>query len=98
MGVDYNSGMIIGACGEDIKKAINLDPTDLADWAEDNGLTTMSPWYDAPPLECYYGFAVDDISVNDIDSLWTAGLKEMSYAFEKLTTIKPWLFGAIDIT
>ncbi len=60
-GMDIEGGMVIGGRASDIKLD---DDIDLGDWAYENGMEPMSPWYDSGPENWVIGFKVDDIEVD----------------------------------
>jgi len=99
MGIDYSGGMIIGEIGSKLGMPENPDEEDLEfhEWAEENGMDRMSLHYDADDDYCYYGFEVDDIPVEDIDSGWLDLVKAKAKKFEELTGVKAKLIGTQNI-
>jgi hypothetical protein len=94
MGIDYSGGMIVGAHAEDIDFP---DVDSIYEWIEDNGLDTMSEYYDADIDQQYIGFCVDDIAVEDIEKGWLVNVKNKAKEFEALTGTKAKLIGTQDI-
>jgi len=95
MGIDINGGIIVGEIGS---KLVSVDaPDGLTEWAEYNGMETMSTYYDADSNDCYYGFAVPDILVSDIDQAWIDALKAKAQKFEQMTKIPARLIGTQNV-
>ena len=92
MGVDYDGGMIVGEKGE----LLTVDG-ELNDLLEDHEMDTMSPWYDASPEYCVFGFTVEDVSVDAMVGEWLSDVKSKAERFEKITGTKARLIGIQNI-
>jgi len=95
MGIDYSGGMIIGEIGSELPEPEGHDS--LSEWAEENEMVTMALYYDAAEEDCYYGFAVKDVLVSEIDQKWIDDLKTMAGKFEKLSGVPAKLVGTQNI-
>jgi hypothetical protein len=97
MGIDYDGGMIVGAIGSAISVP---DDSELAlyEWAEDQGMESMSQWFDCDDEYKYYGFCVIDTLVSDIkDDGWLDGVRKKAELFEQLTGVPASLIGTQNI-
>ena len=92
MGIDYDGNMIVGA-----KESLINIPEDEDDWAYDNGMKTMSPYYDADPDDRYIGFKIENIPVKDIDDEWVKMIKAHAAKFKELTGVEAELIGMQNI-
>ena len=95
MGIDYSGGMIVGALGAELSEQDGFDS--LSEWAEENEMVTMSLYYDAAESDCYYGFAVKNVPVRDIDQKWIDDLRKKADQFEKLSGVPAKLVGTQNI-
>ena len=95
MGVSINGGMMVGCSGRDF----NIDvpygcDLDEEEYANDIGIERYSKHYDADDDDCWFGFLIDNINIEDIDIYWIAGIKELADKFEKATGVKAMLIGS----
>lgn len=96
MGIDYDGGMIVGACGDDMLDCVP-EGMEFYEWAQDNGLESMAMYYDADSSDCYYGYTVDDVPVPDIEGEWLTDVKAKAAKFKELTGMDALLIGSQDI-
>ena len=94
MGIDTDGGMIVGEIGS---KLTAPEGQEFYEWAEDNGLERMALWYDADVSNCYYGYTVDDVLIDDMDGKWLEEIHGLANKFEDLTGVKPKLIGTQDV-
>ena len=94
MGIDTDGGMIIGERGCNIEAP---EGEEFDEWTEDNKLKRMAMYYDADTDDCYYGFAIDDILVEDMTGEWLQHIHKLANKFEDLTGISPMLIGTQDV-
>ena len=97
MGIDYDGGMIVGALGDELDVPEDYDG-DLYDWMEENDMDSMSQWYDCDTEDCYFGYTVPDIPVDEIEGEWLADVKAKAEKFEALTGVTAQLIGTLDVT
>ena len=96
MGIDYDGGMIVGIGGSEISVPEEfLD--DLHEWAEEQNMDNMSPYYDCPTEDRIFGFNVKDVLVKDMDEEWLADVKAKADKFKKLTGLDAMLIGIQNI-
>ena len=96
MGIDYSGGMIIGELGSKLDTPDNWDE-DLTEYAEENGMTYMSQYYDCDEDWRIYGFDVPDIPVSEINQKWIDEINELANKFEKLFGVPARLIGTQNI-
>ena len=89
--------MIVGEYGSELCIP-ETEEMDDYEWIEENGLDTMSPYYDCGLEDSYIGFCVDDVPVSEITEEWMDDVKEFSEKFEKLFKVPARLIGTQDIT
>lgn len=94
MGIDTDGGMIIGERGHKIEAP---EGEDFADWAEDNKLERMAMYYDADTDDCYYGFTIVDVLVEDMTGEWLQYIHKLANKFEELTGVPAMLIGTQDV-
>ena len=97
MSIDYDGGMIIGNFLESFESPEDYEG-DFYDWAEEQGLESMSLYYDAGNDQRVWGFPIDDVDVADIDAVWLTSVKKLASRFEVLTGEKARLIGTQNIT
>ena len=99
MGIDVSGGMLIGAHYDDIGfDEDNEERLEFYEWIEHHGLTSFSPYYDAPVDEWIYGFAIADVEVSEMNEEWFAEIKDLAEKFKEITGADAWLIGMQDIT
>lgn len=99
MGIDISGGMFVGAHYNDIEfDEDNEEGLEFYEWAEEQGLDKFSPGYDAPSERCYFGFAISDVKVSDMDEEWLANIKRVADEFKEITGADAWLIGMQDVT
>jgi len=59
MGIDSDSSLFVGAYREDI----HCDQEILDELADDGYLVRVSPYYDAPSSNCYYGVEISTAEI-----------------------------------
>ena len=94
MGIDTDGGMIIGERGYKIEAP---EDEDFDEWAEDNGLECMAMYYDADSDDCYYGYKIQDVLVEDLTGEWIQNIYKLAGRFEDLTGAKPKLIGTQNV-
>jgi hypothetical protein len=95
MGIDYSGGMIVGELGSVLPEQDGFE--DLMEWAEGNEMVSMALYYDADLEDRYYGFAVENVLVSEIDQKWIDDLKKKADQFEKLSGVPAKLVGTQNI-
>jgi len=96
MGIDISGGMIVGEHASEIEVPKEYDG-ELYEWAEECGMDCMSDHYDADDDGRFYGFKVEDIDVDKIESDWLVKVKQLAARFEELTGTKARLIGTQDV-
>lgn len=96
MGIDVDGSMLVGAHGGELKVPDGVE-MDFYEWAEKNGIESFAQHYDADQSFTYYGFAVDDVDVSDIDGKWLKDTKESASKFEALTGVRARLIGTQSV-
>lgn len=95
MGVDISGGMIVGnRLGESVYEICGED---VALWCEEQGMTSMSPWYDSEPEYWTIGYKVKDVSVKEMDADWYNNIKVLGEEFKKITGVEAELKGMVDV-
>ena len=95
MGVDIDGCMVLGESITKIKLSPDID--DVGEWVDDNGMDTISPWYDSGPDNWVIGFRIKDVPVSKIDEKWLEDIRTKASKFEKLTGTKARLIGMQDV-
>lgn len=96
MGIDYDGGMIVGACGDMFSEPEGYED-DFSEWVEDNDMDVMSLHYDASEEYQIIGFKVPDVPVSEMDGDWLKDVKEKAKLFKELTGVEPKLIGTQNI-
>ena len=95
MGIYIDGTMIVGSKLD--KLAEDLYSEDAYEFAEDNGMTLASEWYDADYKGQYIGFKVaNDVQENDLGD-FLVEVKEAMKKFKEITNIEPRLIGMQDV-
>lgn len=96
MGIDINGSMMVGCPAENLVYDDKDGEYELYDYIEDTGLDTLSPWYDASTDECFCGFEIPDVDIEDIDE-WVKEVKKKAKEFKELTGCESTLVGMQDV-
>lgn len=93
MGIDIGSKLLVGLYYDDFPDWISEEQDDFVEWAESQGLSYASPWYDASPRDYFYGFEVLTRTLAEvIDELQ---LQEKN--FIALTNCKPIVYAGANV-
>lgn len=96
MGTSISGGMVVGRMGCEIMEPGDYDG-DFDGWTEEMGFDRMYPQYDADEEDCYYGFTVSAVDIEDIDE-WVIIVKRLSKKFEEVTGVPARLIGSQNVT
>lgn len=100
MGIDISGGMFVGAEGGELA-VVDEQGYEIEDWADEllgeHDMQSYSPYYDADPSECYYGYEIEPILVKDIDEKWIADIKAKAEKFKSITGAEPYLIGMQNV-
>ena len=97
MGIDTDGGMTLGEKGEML--AIPDDwEGDLQEWAEENDMNWLSPWYDSDIEDCFFGFMIPDIPASEMTIEWLNNIQRQADKFQELTSCPARLIGMQDVT
>ena len=112
MGIDTTGEMIVGASMQDIlknKKMKNkemeivrdfedcIENNQLADWAEENCMDYISPWYDCGPDYWIIGYTIADVEAYKMDDKWLESIQEKANKFKELTGMRAKLMGSANV-
>lgn len=108
MGIDISGGMFVGNSYDAIIETIKLPEEyeesvdyylteELWDKSRKEGMSSYSPYYDAPEDEHFYGYPVNDLAVSDMTEEWLESIRTLADKFEKITGCKAELIGMQDI-
>ena len=97
MSVDYDGGMVVGnRVAECSLKKYNTGE-DPFEWAYENGLEVMSPWFDCSFDDTIIGFEVEDVAVSEMTHEWFEKIEEMACRFRELCGAEARLIGTQNI-
>lgn len=90
MGIDVSGKLFVGSHYNDIcfddDDMIESYDGDILGWADDMNLIHVSPYYDADPSECYFGYTLEQTEPTGCDySRWCRDVQVLAERFEKLT-------------
>jgi hypothetical protein len=98
MGIDIKGGMILGAPVDQIEMFKDPDcEIEIGDWAYENSMDYMSPWYDCGCENWVIGFKISDISADEINEEWLKSIRNKADKFKKLTGAKAKLIGMQNV-
>lgn len=94
MGIDYSGCMLVG---EHVSK-LKIPKCECEwEWADDNNLKIMSPYYDAPFEDCKIGYQIEDVKADDLNTDWLEIVKSKCDDFYNKFGVKAILMGEHNI-
>lgn len=100
MGIDIDGGIIVGADGDallKVLKALDDEDRDLNEWTEDHEMERYSPWFDAYSEDCYFGFCMPNVMVNEMNDTWMIELYQKAEKFKEITGLDAELIGMQNV-
>lgn len=92
MGIDIEGGMLVGRHGSELSVPDDYEE-DMNEWVEGVGMESFPEHYDADEDCSFYGFAIPDVAVADMDDDWRDNLNEKAVKFKELTGLDAFLIG-----